>query len=207
MNQISFAQVNYKFDLKLQYDYKNDTTVIRNTYYINSQNNLAFLQTHPIKTTDSLHLILRDFRGQLSNYTIKKRAFKPVETIKEEFVSPFYPSKAVEKNYVFKQKTDTILDGKTLKHMVLKSTRSKKYQKRKQILEKHYLIDQSIKTFPLFDRFMEIKLWKKQFKKYPLGIAYVIFYKDFEGKNIGRYTLKKIEPIKLKFTTPANYIE
>ncbi|MGX1022978.1 hypothetical protein [Flavobacterium sp. CS20] len=43
---------------------------------INSQNNLAFLQTNPIKTTDSIHLILRDFRGQIIDYKIKDDKLK-----------------------------------------------------------------------------------------------------------------------------------
>ena len=211
MFTLGFCQVKYNFDFKLSYDFyykAKDAESYQRTYFVNSQNNLAYMTKIPVEESDKLRLHLIDFRGHHIDYTVDKSKFDETKTlhIKDEFVDKYRDSYDTEKYYDFINKNDTLIDGKTYKHVVLKCNKSIKFQKRKNIVKSHYIIDDNLKTFPLFEKFLEVKVWKKDLNKFPLGIIYMSYKEELNGEIICVNKLTKIEPVKTVLKTDVNYL-
>ena len=201
LSQIIFAQKTYNFDYVLEYKTtKNDSIKVDLSYLINSKNNDFLLE---IKSLDSTNYKINfTDRTSLFTYaTLNKNAFDTAEKINVscdvifKFLNPF---KYQTKNYDYFNLKDTLINDTLFFHCELKSNRSLKYQKRKNIHSLHLIIDKKSADFlPFLYQITSYEEWKKE-KNIPNGKLQMLYYVNWENKITDKWILNKIIPIEKK---------
>lgn len=213
LSQIFYAQKTYEFDYILEYKNKIDSTkLISNpTYFINSKANNYYIL---IFKRDSLNIGFHfgDMEGkkQPRVFTdVNESAFNNPNSISVSceaisFTGEYYFKYKV-KDYYFENLKDTIVDGVSYYHYVIKSNRSLKYQKRKNIYQFHYIVDKNSSSFlPLLDFQTVYEEWKTNKKIIPNGILKIKYYSNWENKITDKWILEKITTIKKELVIPEN---
>lgn len=189
------AQKIYNFNYILEFEVKNNmnsTKSVKLFYLVNSKDNSYKVEARNIKP-DSLNFNFLDHNGKSSNSIFKMEDFLKAETISCDCNNVNYysnPYKYKVKDYYFENLNDTIIDGKTLHHYVIKSNKSIKYQKRKKIHQYHYFVKKDDFSFlPILYSITPYEEWKKE-KNIPNGMLVYFYMKNLEGEKIHIMKLK-----------------
>lgn len=209
-----YAQKTFKFDYKLEYKNKMDSTeLISNpTYFINSKANNYYALIYKKKDSLNIGFHFGDMNGNEQSRVISEINESEFNKIKSIFVtcevllnSGEYPYKHKLKDYYFENLKDTIIDSISHYHYVIKSNKSLKYQKRKKIYQFHYIVDKSTSSFlPFFDFQTVYEEWKTDKKIIPNGIIKIKYYTNWENKIINKWILEKITPIEKELIIPED---
>ncbi len=203
------AQLKYHFDYALLYDHSiriNENQKAK-LYLINSNNNDYSIFV--FDDNDSIHsnMYLVDYKGIALNIKVNKKLFYKSETINSNCnpVSRFgniYKKKAEE--YCFEKHNDTLINDTLYFHYEFKSIKSLKYQKRKNIVSTHYIIDKNSNQFKPFLYHSTIyNNWVKTLKL-PNGIIKMVYDVNVDKKIIFKQQLIKLIKIDKNFTIPED---
>lgn len=201
--QTGIAQKKYNFDYVLEFNtYKTEKHSL-NTYLVNSKDN-SFLLHYKFKN-DSCLISMIDRKGLSVNSKCLKNDFIRAETISNDcssvtkFENPF---RFKIKEYFFIEHKDTLLKNKYYHHYSIKSNKSLKYQKRKNIAEYHYIVDRESNSFlPFLMHTTPFNEWVEE-KNIPNGILYMFYSENLDGKVVFKMELKKIVKIDKNLTIP-----
>jgi hypothetical protein len=213
LSQAFYAQKTYKFDYKLEYKHKIDSTKLLSnpTYFVNSIANNYYIL---IYKKDSLNIGFHfgDMNGNEQPRVISE--INESEFIKTKSISVIceallksgeYSFKDKVEDYYFENLKDTIIDGISHYHYVIKSNKSLKYQKREKIHQFHYIVDKNSSSFlPFFDFQTVYEEWKTDMKIIPNGIIKIKYYTNWENKVTDKWVLEKITPIEKEIVIPEN---
>lgn len=204
-----FGQTKYSFDYGLNYE-KKDENGKKSTevYLVNSKQNNYFLY---VKDNDSIfsEIYFFDFEKLLIHGKMKNSiVYKTSDYIANcDDVYQFdYPYKDIVKDYVFVNMNDTVIADTSYYHYKGMSTKSLRFQKRKDIQTIHYIINKDSNFFTPF-------LWQAslyEMFKYknilPNGYPKMIFMKNVANKLTVSLTLLQITKIERTITIPKECI-
>lgn len=170
---VSFqAQKKYSFDYVLEFDkgikvFKEFNSV--SAFWVNSSNN-SFLLMSDFNQTSSRVFFLQDLEGALVGFNYQKKDFDKEEKLYLDdcnIVSKINNKyKYKTKDYFFENQKDTIINDKSYYHYTMKSNKSVKYQKKKNIVSYHYVVDKNSSDFlPFLFHSTAYNEWEKR-KKY-----------------------------------------
>ena len=207
VGSLGFSQKQYHFDYALIYD--NGITfnrgLISNLFLINSNDNShhTFVSFDKDSIVASLQLV--DFNGLVVNSNMRKEMFYKGQTFTNSCNSVIRFSnrfKDKANDYDFVKHQDTIINDTVYFHYSIKSNKSLAYQKRKEIVTSHYIIDKNSEQFePFLFRTTEYNKWIKVFKL-PKGLIKIKYDVNVEGEIIFKQELIKVIQINKFFTIP-----
>ena len=206
ISNLSNAQVKYHFDYALLYEempINEEPTTI--TYLINSNQNNYFMGVFKKNDSINLNIHFSDYNGLFSRSLCEKKMFFKAETINNDCSSVFKGT-TIKKDkldsYSFEKLDDTLIKDTMHYHFVIKSLKSKKYQKRNNIVSYHFIIDKYSPQFmPFFYHHTVFSVWKEN-PIVPNGLIKMIYYTDFEEKITGKTALKKVVKTDKYLTIP-----
>jgi len=171
---------------------KKPTTI---TYLINSNQNNYFMGVYKMNDSINLNIHFSDYNGLVSMSLCERKMFFKTETINND-CSSIFRGTTIKKDkldsYSFEKLEDTLIEDTMYYHFVIKSLKSKKYQKRNNIVSYHFIIDKYSSQFmPFFYHHTVFSVWKEN-PIVPNGLIKMIYYADFEEKITRKIVLKKI---------------
>ena len=200
----SFGQKKYSFDCALAYKeqcklHEKPTEMI---YLINTQKNNYTLFTHQNKDSTILSIHFRDELGVSVNGAMNKNDFYKAETITNECTQTFRYKGLVKENYKIENCNDTIINDTSYYHYKLFSLKSLSYQKRKNIVTAHFIVDK--KNTLKYDFTMASLIFNIDSNKIeiPFGIAKTIYYTNTEGIITSKMELNGIIKVDKYLTIP-----
>lgn len=196
----------YSFDYSIVYEescnkhLKPDELI----YLINSKKNNYKVYVHE-KDSASFAIHFWDEDGVSVNGAMTKKDFYKVETITNECSQTFrYTSLAKLKkdDYTIIPCNDTVVNDTSYYHYKIVSTKSLKYQKRKNIVTAHFVIDKNKSEFrPFFSESVMYEKWVVS-KAIPNGLMKIIYFIDTEGKITSKLNLQGIVKVDKYLTIP-----
>jgi hypothetical protein len=191
-----YGQNIYEFDHILEYKNKIDSTkLISNPiYFVNSVDNKYHILTYKLDKLNSMfNFFVSDgikrpqIRESVNTNELFETKLINIECGSIYFKSEYYYKYKV-KDYYFENLKDTVIDNTTHYHYVIKSNKSLKYQKRKNIHEIHYLADKNSPFFmPFFNNPTVYEEWKTNKKFVPNGMIKVIYHTNWENKIVNKF--------------------
>lgn len=172
-----YSQKTYSFDYLLEYELKikEGMPIQKEYFYINSKDNSY--RMHVVEK-DALSFTV-DFLDVSGNHAVmflsKSDFFKAKSiTVPCEFIR-YYSNKYLRyKDYVFSSLNDTVINGVSYYHYVLKS-KSIHRESRKKLSRAHYITDkESSFNLPFFFRVLDLEVWKRD-RSVLNGIPFIEF--------------------------------
>lgn len=199
LSQTLYAQKIYEFDycIELDIDLLLTKKKLNHYYFINSKKpNYTFYI--PNLNKDSLSLNFKDINGiKIFNSKIERSSFFNTLNIKFDCYvvgeeTNYYEFKT--KEYEVNQLKDTLIDGKYLFHVEIKSKKSLKYQKRKKIGKTYLIIEKNSNYIPsyLVKDALIYNLWKKSSLNI-IGRIISAYDLDFENNIVATYKYNYIK--------------
>lgn len=185
-SNILFSQKTYDFDYVLEYDFqlKKGSPIKKEYFYTNSKDNSYKLH---IIDVDSLNFKLdfMDFSGNHAVVNFSKADFSKAQsiTIPCKFVRRYQTNKFQTKNYSFVELKDTVVEGLTYYHYVLKSN-SLKRELKKKLARSHYIVDKNSSFhLPILFEDTSFEEWKAE-QNIPNGIPFIQFIQSNVDKKL-----------------------
>nr|WP_315170091.1 hypothetical protein [uncultured Flavobacterium sp.] len=173
-----FSQKIYYFDYVLEYDLhvKKSDPAQKEYYYINSKDNSYKMR---VVEKDSLNFKVNflDVAGNSAVVYFSKADFLKATsiTIPCKFIKYYSTSNLRTKDYSFSSLNDTVINGISYYHYVLKS-KSVKREKKQKLSRAHYVLDKgSFFHFPFFFNTLDFEVWKKE-RSVINGIPFVEYW-------------------------------
>lgn len=199
------SQKTYNFDYVLTYDLqvKKGDSVLKEYFYTNSKDNSYKMR---VIEKDSLNFTV-EFLDVVGNHAVlyfsKADFLKATSiTVPCKFVKYYSTSNLATKDYGFTALNDTVVNGVSYYHYVLKSL-SKQMEKRKKLSRAHYIIDkESSFHLPIFFRTLDVEVWKMG-RSVLNGIPIVEFVASAVNEEVS--TIRKLvkrEAISMKLIVP-----
>ena len=201
-----FGQKKYSFDYSIVYEESCSKHAKPNEmiYLINSKKNNYKVFAHE-KDSTSFSIHFWDEEGVSVYGAMTKKDFYKVETISNECSQTFrYTSlaKITKNDYTIIHCSDTIVNDTSYYHYKIVSTKSLKYQKRKNIVTAHFIIDKNKSEFsPFFSESVMYERWVDS-KTIPNGLVKIIYFIDTEGKITSKLNLQGVIKIDKYLTIP-----
>lgn len=203
-----YGQKEYHFDYLLEYSfYKPSISDTITVYFLTNSKNNAYRATFRKNEKDSVHwkFEFSDENGVFSKFKLKKTGYKNAATITLscDLVRPYRnPYRYQTKNYDFIILKDTLINGTTFSHYVIKCTRSDRYIKRKKLGVTHFIVDNSTNYhMPFFTHSTEYEEWKT-FKNLPYGFPQEKYYINLDGSLEYKYVLTNVKKVKKTIVVP-----
>lgn len=211
--QIFYAQKTYKFDYILEYKNKIDSTklISNTTYFINSKENSYQVLTYKTDSFNNMFefFVKEGFKRPMVHETVNRKILLETKLITIDCIAisynSEYPFKHKVKEYFFENLKDTIIDEVSYYHYVIKSNKTLKYQKRKNIAQSHFIVDKNSPSFlPFFKHQTIYEEWKTDMKAIPNGIIKIKYNTNWENKITDKWVLEKITPIEKEVVIPED---
>lgn len=199
------SQKTYNFDYVLAYDLqvKKGDSVLKEYFYTNSKDNSYKMR---VVEKDSLNFTV-NFFDVLGNHAVvyfsKADFLKATSiTVPCKFVKYHITSNLRTKDYGFASLSDTVINGVSYYHYVLKS-KSIEREKRKKLSRAHYIIDKgSSFHLPVFFRTLDVEVWKRE-RSVLNGIPFVEFVASTVNQEVSTVRkLVKREAISMQLLVP-----
>lgn len=195
----------YHFDYVLAYDlhFNKGKSVLKEYFYTNSKDNSYRMR---VIEKDSLNFTV-DFLDVVGNHAVvyfsKADFLKATSiTVPCKFVKYFSTVNLRTKDYGFASLNDTVINGVSYYHYVLKS-KSIQREKREKLSRAHYIIGkESVFHFPFFFRTLDLEVWKRE-RSVPNGIPFIEFFAYPVNQEVS--TIRKLvkrEAISMHLTVP-----
>jgi hypothetical protein len=199
------SQKTYSFDYVLEYNtqVKEGAPIKKEYFYTNSKDNSYKLH---VVDKDSLNFTV-DFLDVIGNHAVlyfsKADFLKATSiTVPCKFVKYFSTVNLRTKDYGFASLNDTVVNGVSYFHYVLKSISSKR-EKRNKLSRAHYIIEkESVFHLPVFFRSLDLEVWKRV-RSVPNGIPFIEFFVNPVNQEVS--TIRKLvkkEAISMQLTVP-----
>lgn len=204
-----FAQTKYSFDYGLNYERKDENDKKSSeVYLVNSKQNKFFMYVHDSDSINS-EIHFYDFEklviiGKMKNSIVYKTSDYIANC--DDVYQFEYPYKDIVKNYVFVNMNDTIINDTSYYHYKGMSTKSLRFQKRKDIQTIHYIINKDSSFFTPFLWHASLYEMFKYKNILPNGYPKMIFMKNAANKLTVSLTLLQITKIERTLTIPEECI-